>query len=353
MRKFYYLTLATAMLFAACSQPFKKGKNGLEYKIVSSGEGAKVKKGDFIQFLLCRIYNNGKTDSLLSDTRKTLDPIINKVDTSQMPKEFVEIFLQMKKGDSLVMRTPSDSILSQSKPWDNLPPYIKKGGYFYTTIKLTDIFSDEKKAEEAFQKGVKLKNNKDSIEYVEKMRKDSIDGIAQMKKEEVVLQDYFKKNNINPIKTPLGAYIQIIEQGKGRAIDTSVVAKINYTGRTMDGKMFDSNTDPSKGHVEPFEVNMTNEPSLGRGVIKGWTECLKQLKDGAKAKFIIPSPLGYGNQDAGEIKANSILIFDIEVVGIMSREQAIAAFESKMKKIREKQQRMQDSLNKASTNANH
>ncbi len=347
MRKLSFIMLATALILAACSQPFKKGEKGLEYKIVSVGNGDAIKTGDFIQLQLCKIYNNGKSDSVLSDSRKTLEPIINKIDTTQMPKEFINIFLQMKNGDSLVLRTSSDSIIAQSKPWDNLPPFIKKGGYFITTLKITDVFKDEKKAEAAFQEGVSKKNKKDSIEYIEKMRVDSIEAIGTMKKDDATLQDYFKKNNITALKTPLGAYVQIIKQGAGKLLDTSTVAKINYTGTFMDGKMFDSNTDPSKGHVEPFDVNLTNDPTLGRGVIKGWTDCLKMLHDGDKAKFFIPSPLGYGNQEAGEIKANSILFFDIDVVGVMTKAQAKAAIESKMKVIREKQQRMQDSLQKA------
>ena len=350
MFKSFQFLVAAVVLLTACSQPFKKGQNGLEYKIIADGNGPQIKTGNFVKLQLCRLYNDGKKDSLLSDSRTTLDPIINKVDTTQMPKEFVEIFTQMKKGDSLVMRTSTDTLIAQAKPWEQIPEYIKKGGYFMTTIKIEDIFTDEKKAEEAFQKGIKVKNQKDSIAYIEKMRKDSIEGIAIMKKEDKILQDYFKKNNIVAVKTPLGAYVQMITPGKGKTIDTSVVAKINYTGRLMDGKMFDSNTDPSKGHVEPFDVNMTNDATLGRGVIKGWTDCLKLLNDGAKAKFFIPSPLGYGNQQAGDITPNSILIFDIDVVGVMSKDQARAILDGKMKAIKEKQQRMQDSLSKAGAN---
>lgn len=347
MRKPIIYLLSIVVLMTACTQPFKKGQNGLEYKIIANGNGPQVKVGNFVKLQLCRLYNDGKKDSLLSDSRTTLDPIINKVDTTQMPKEFVDIFSQMKKGDSLVMRTSTDTLIAQAKPWENIPEYIKKGGYFMTTIKIEDIYTDEKKAEEAFQKGVKIKNQKDSLDYVEKMKKDSVESITYMKKEDQILQDYFKKNNINAVKTPMGAYVEIISQGKGKMLDTSIVAKINYTGRLMDGKMFDSNTDPSKGHVEPFEVNLTNDPSLGRGVIKGWTDCLKLLQDGAKAKFYIPSPLGYGGQEAGDIKAHSILFFDIDVVGVMSKAQAKAALDSKMKAIRDKQQKMQDSTAQA------
>jgi len=138
------------------------------------------------------------------------------------------------------------------------------------------------------------------------------------------LQDYFKMYDIKVSKTPLGAYVEMIQPGTGPIIDTSVVVKVDYTGRTLDGKMFDSNTYPSKGHVEPFYVNMTNDMSLlGSQVIEGWTDCLKMLNKGAKARFYIPSSLGYGKQKIGEdIPANSILVFEIEVLDILNRTQA-------------------------------
>jgi hypothetical protein len=116
----------------------------------------------------------------------------------------------------------------------------------------------------------------------------------------------------------------------------------------MDGTLFDSNTDPSKGHVEPFNVNLTDDVELGAGVIKGWTDGLKMLNKGAKAKFYIPSPLAYGKQKVGnDIKENSILIFDIEVVDVLNRAQAKAVVEAKKKMMKAKQERFYDSIKKA------
>ena len=116
----------------------------------------------------------------------------------------------------------------------------------------------------------------------------------------------------------------------------------------MDGKMFDSNTDPSKGHVEPFNVNMTSDRSLGGMVIRGWTDGLTLLNKGAKAKFYIPSSLAYGSRPSAEIPANSILTFDIEVVDILNREQAKAQAKQLMEAQKVKQKAMIDSLQKAS-----
>ena len=173
--------------------------------------------------------------------------------------------------------------------------------------------------------------------------------IELLKQDDKAIQDYLKKNNIsNATKAALGTYVQIIQAGTGAQLDTSVVVKVNYTGKTLDGKVFDSNTDPSKGHVEPFLVNLTNDKSLGSPVINGWYDGLKMLSKGAKAKFFIPSTLAYGKQGAGaDIKPNSILMFDIDVVDVLSKEQAKGEAEKVQKERMAKQKKFLDSMRNA------
>ncbi|HRD44367.1 MAG TPA: FKBP-type peptidyl-prolyl cis-trans isomerase, partial [Ferruginibacter sp.] len=100
--------------------------------------------------------------------------------------------------------------------------------------------------------------------------------------------------------------------------------------------------------VEPLPVNMTNDMSLGSPVIKGWTDGLKLLNKGAKAKLYIPSHLGYGPMARGEtLPANSILVFDMEVLDLMNKTQAKTLMEEKRKKMQEEQKRYMDSVKKA------
>ncbi|MBK7885670.1 MAG: FKBP-type peptidyl-prolyl cis-trans isomerase [Chitinophagaceae bacterium] len=123
---------------------------------------------------------------------------------------------------------------------------------------------------------------------------------------------------------------------------------MNYTGKTLAGKVFDSNTDPQFQHVDPLVVNMKG------GVIRGWTDGLTLLKKGAKARFYIPSPLAYGAQGAGaDIKPNEILIFDINVIDIVSQEEAMLQadkermqMEAMQKQINEMQKAQADTSNK-------
>lgn len=335
MRKFSFLCLGVIFM-VSCKQDFQKGPKGLEYKIISNGDGASMKYGDFMQMQIAQYVNNGKSDSLLSDSRTNSGAIIQPLDSMSIPPDYYKIISKMKKGDSLVLRMSADSIIAQNP--GAMPPFIKKGYYLLTTVKLMNVFKNQVQADSARKK-----------EMIIQRAKDSVANIQILKQDDKAIQDYLKKNNIsNATKAPMGTYVQVIQPGTGALLDTSVVAKVNYTGMTMDGKVFDSNTDPSKGHVEPFLVNLTNDKSLGSGVINGWYDGLKMLNKGAKAKFFIPSTLAYGKQGAGaDIKPNSILIFDIEVVDLLSKVQAKAEADKVQKERMEKQKKFLDSMRNA------
>jgi len=86
---------------------------------------------------------------------------------------------------------------------------------------------------------------------------------------------------------------------------------MNYTGRFIDGKVFDSNVLPEFNHVEPFKF------TLGAGqVIKGWDEGLVGMKIGEKKTLTIPPEKAYGPNDYHGIPGNSTLIFEVELIGI-------------------------------------
>jgi FKBP-type peptidyl-prolyl cis-trans isomerase len=334
MRKFSFLCLGVIFL-VSCKQDFQKGPKGLEYKIISNGNGTSMKYGDFMQMQIAQYINNGKTDSLMSDTRTSSGAVVQPLDSMSIPPDYYKIISKMKKGDSLVLRMLADSLIAQNP--GGMPPFIKKGYYLLTTVKLLNVFKNEADADKARK-----------AEMIIQRAKDSVANIELLKQDDKAIQDYLKKNKITAKRAPLGTYVQILQLGTGAQLDTSVVVKVNYTGRTMDGKVFDSNTDPSKSHVEPFLVNLTDDKSLGSGVINGWYDGLKMLSKGAKAKFFIPSTLAYGKQGAGaDIKPNSILMFDIDVVDVLSKEQAKGEAEKVQKERMAKQKKFLDSMKNA------
>jgi FKBP-type peptidyl-prolyl cis-trans isomerase FklB len=82
--------------------------------------------------------------------------------------------------------------------------------------------------------------------------------------------------------------------------------KTHYRGTLVDGTEFDSSY--KRGKPATFTVN---------GVIKGWTEALQLMKEGAKWQLFIPSDLAYGKRGGGaKIGPNATLIFDVELISI-------------------------------------
>jgi len=110
-------------------------------------------------------------------------------------------------------------------------------------------------------------------------------------------------------KTDSGLMYIIQEEGSGQYPNVGDVVNVHYNGYLVDGTKFDSSYD--RGTVFSFV--------LGQGrVIQGWDEGVALLKVGSKAKFIIPPDLGYGSRVVGNglIPANSILIFEVELIEI-------------------------------------
>ena len=143
----------------------------------------------------------------------------------------------------------------------------------------------------------------------------AVHDAAQRKADEKKLQEYFLKNDLHPKKGAGGMYYNITKEGTGRLVLIGERVKINYTGRLLDGTVFDSNTDPAFRHQEPFEFQ------IGSGtVIRGWEKGIQQLKKGSVATLYIPSLMGYGEDGGPRIPANSVLIFDVEVLDVTKGE---------------------------------
>lgn len=108
------------------------------------------------------------------------------------------------------------------------------------------------------------------------------------------------------VKTASGLLYKIEKEGNGAAPIDSDIVSVNYSGKLVDGKQFDS----SYERKEPTEFRLDS-------VIPGWTEGLKHVKKGGKIKLVIPASLAYGeNGIPGAIPPNSTLVFDVELVDI-------------------------------------
>ena len=114
-------------------------------------------------------------------------------------------------------------------------------------------------------------------------------------------------NNINK-KSVMNEENQVVEKTEANLGDTVFV---NYTGKLVDGTVFDSNVDPAFNHVEPLSF------TLGAGqVIPGWEKGIVGMKVGEKRNLQIPPEEAYGEAGIGPIPPNATLIFDVELLAV-------------------------------------
>ncbi|MDR2138086.1 MAG: FKBP-type peptidyl-prolyl cis-trans isomerase [Tannerella sp.] len=115
------------------------------------------------------------------------------------------------------------------------------------------------------------------------------------------------KSKEGVITTESGLQYKVITEGTGAKPTTGDKVKVHYTGKLLDGTVFDSSI--QRGEPVTFPVT---------GVIPGWTEVLQIMPVGSKYQVWIPSELGYGAQGAGQmIKPNSTLDFEVELLEIV------------------------------------
>ena len=122
--------------------------------------------------------------------------------------------------------------------------------------------------------------------------------------EEVVEQQAVFVDTTGYTTTASGLKYKVVKEGTGAMPKAEDTVEVHYTGKLLDGTVFDSSVE--RGETISFPLN---------GVIKGWTEGLQLMKEGAKYEFIIPPYLAYGERGTpgGPIGPNATLYFEVEL----------------------------------------
>ncbi|HVW12316.1 MAG TPA: FKBP-type peptidyl-prolyl cis-trans isomerase [Mucilaginibacter sp.] len=126
------------------------------------------------------------------------------------------------------------------------------------------------------------------------------DPAKQAAADDAAIQAYIKANNLNPTKDPSGLYYQVLIPGSGGYPNANSVITANYTGKLLNGTVFDSGT-------------VGNQ--LLTNLVKGWQIGIPHINTAGRILLLVPSALGYGNASTNGIPANSVLIFTIDLTG--------------------------------------
>jgi FKBP-type peptidyl-prolyl cis-trans isomerase FklB len=149
----------------------------------------------------------------------------------------------------------------------------------------------------------------EKMEVTAAMQKQRAEQTAKVTNEnkqtgEAFLAENAKQEGVTVL--PSGLQYKVITPGTGKSPSSSDSVTVHYRGTLTDGTEFDSSI--KRGTPATFPVN---------GVIKGWTEALQLMKEGAKWQLVIPASLAYGERGAGSvIGPNATLVFDVELIKV-------------------------------------
>nr|WKN39505.1 FKBP-type peptidyl-prolyl cis-trans isomerase [Tunicatimonas sp. TK19036] len=290
-----YASLVFLLGLSACNQTgegeYSETPSGLKIKYIAEGEGAEPDSGYFL-LLHMKYYQE---DSLLFPPEGAgMDEAIPVRLESDSINQVYEAFGMLKKGDSAHFQvTPEELFVNTFRT--TVPPGVEAETPITFHIGVEDVLSPQD-----FQ-----------VYQMEQTRKRQEDMLAQqaeqMQQDSVTINEYLAENKIEAESTDSGLRYTIVEKGSGVQPSAGDSVFVHYRGKLLDGTQFDASYDRG----EPFGFVLGQ-----RNVIAGWDEGIALLNKGGKATLYVPSPLAYGPQNIGPIAANSILIFDVELVDV-------------------------------------
>ena len=259
------------------------------------GTGRSIQKTDFVKINLTVSSIEGKK---IFSTLDRNQPITFEYGQPFDTKGFDEAIGKMKKGSKATVVVPSKM------------GFGAKGRKDQTGADIITPYSPVVYDIEVLDLKTKAENEKAQKEEAAAAKKAADEAMA---KEPVLIQQYVKDNNITAKPTANGLYYVEKVKGKGPVAKAGDKVKVHYTGKLLNGKVFDSSL--TRQPVQPYEF------TLGQGqVIPGWDEGIALMSAGGKATLIIPSKLAYGGQSQGnDIPAYSPLVFDVELVSINAK----------------------------------
>ncbi|AFL84103.1 FKBP-type peptidyl-prolyl cis-trans isomerase [Belliella baltica DSM 15883] len=150
---------------------------------------------------------------------------------------------------------------------------------------------------------------------------------GNLAKDSLIIEDYLRNNPIagDIIRDPSGVVIIVQEEGEGSRPVSNTVVYTDYTGSLLDGSVFDTSYEAVAIENDIFQESRTYSPlvftipppGVSGGNIQGFNFGFRRLRPKSKAVLLIPSPLGYRDDDDREnIPPNSVLRFDVDFRGI-------------------------------------
>jgi FKBP-type peptidyl-prolyl cis-trans isomerase len=259
---------------------------GIYYLETKKGSGKSPFKDGYVTANYTVYLLGGKK---LFSTLERGEPVDFKFGSQFENKGFQEVISLMKEGGKANAIVPSSMAFGAQGAGSVVPPFST----LYYEIELVKIMS----------------NTEFEAKQADKTAKKQAETAQKEKGEGAAIQKYLKDNHLTPTTTlPSGLIYIEKEAGKGPKAVNGKKVKVQYTGKLLNGTVFDSSVERG----QPYEF-----PLGQKAVIEGWDLGIALMNQGGKATLIIPSKLAYKDKGAGkDIPPFSPLVFDVELVEV-------------------------------------
>lgn len=292
-----------AVGMTACdTQRTETTADGIEYTYIREG-GEMPNQGDYVLYHFTAVNEN---DSVFINSYEQDFPAYLQYDTAAQTQSGIdEIFLNLRNNDSILVQTTAEKMFGGF----GVPPFLRNEETISLRIGVVDVLNEENF--QAYFNALSERMQQKQAETAQRQTQEDIQ----------IIENYIAENNLDANRTESGLFYVIEKQGTGQEVDQGDEVSVHYTGYVLDGTVFDTSRESVARNHNIYTEGRPYSPiefPVGQGqVIPGWDEGLQLLRKGTVAKLIIPSPLAYGNRQASEvITANSILVFDVEVVDV-------------------------------------
>jgi len=278
----FILFISVTVFYSCNSNEFTRTDNDIYYKfIIENNDSAKVKVDDILKLKL--IYTNEKGD-VIFDSRELGKDYKMVLKKPNYIGSIDEAIAMMHIGDSAIFKVDATDFYKLSRGYKTLPEEVKLGGKLVFYVKILGVADN-----------LQVQKEKEKL------------AVNQQKLEEDMLKDFIQKENITVKPTSSGLYYITLDKGNGKKPKKGDKLIIHYTGKFINGEIFDSSLKRGKPLTYTFGE---------KGFIAGWEEGVSYMSEGETAKLIIPSHLAYGDKKTGPIPAYSTLIFEIELLKV-------------------------------------
>jgi len=281
---------------AACTENspypgYKKTASGLYYQFYTQNEGVLPQIGDLMDVAIKCYVNDSVFPIAATDenTMQLVEPLF--------AGDLFEGLAMMHEGDSASFIVNIDSTFIKMFGYPSLPEE-----YLPTDVMRFELRLDDCYPESEFPQHYGAKMKKEADKRIAKMKADNPE---QTEAAAQALAEYLAANKVVAEPTESGLYYVMTQEGNGEKPEVGQVVQVHYTGKLLDGTVFDSSVDRG----EPISI------PIGVGqVIPGWDEGIRMMSKGEKGVLYIPYYLAYGERDAGMIPPFSNLVFEVELI---------------------------------------